>query len=336
MDSPQKKISPDDLERKLRNMNDIPVRDPQKHSKGKSRFLSQAYEIRKTGPLSQEQHPVFWNKTRYGKERKMTFTTIMLIFALVFGGSGGVVYAAQESMPEDTLYGVKLASEDVQDTLTFNQQSKVNLALAFANRRVEEMKALIEEGKLPPEALLARYQQQINLALQYAARLSDEAVEPAFLQIRTQLQQQDRTMEQLQLQQNINEEALKITEQVRSMAQNRIVLLENGLEDPLQFKNQLQKFAPEEIEPAGNQYHGSDDEIEDGQTLQGDNPWTDETPTPGSGYGEGNGGNPLTDETPIPGSGYGEGNGSNPWTDGTPTPGSGYGEPGGPGGSGNK
>ena len=316
MDSPQKKISLDDLERKLRSMNDIPVRDPQKHSKGKSRFLSQAYEIRKTVPLSQEQRPVFWNKTRYGKERKMTFTTIMLIFALVFGGSGGVVYAAQESMPEDTLYGVKLASEDVQDTLTFNQQSKVNLALAFANRRVEEMKALIEEGKLPSEALLARYQQQINLALQYAARLSDEAVEPAFLQIRTQLQQQDRTMEQLQLQQNINEEALKITEQVRSMAQNRIVLLENGLEDPLQFKNQLQKYAPEEIEPAGNQYHGSDDEIDDGQTLQGDNPWTDETPTPGSGYSEGNGGNP--------------------WTDGTPTPGSGYGEPGGPGGSGNK
>lgn len=335
MNAPQK-IGPDDLERRLRNMNDIPIRDPQKRSKGKSRFLSQAYEIRKTVPLSQEQRPVFWNNTLNRKERKMTYATIMLIFALVFGGSGGVVYAAQESMPEDALYGVKLISEDVRDTLTFEQQSKVNLALAFANRRVEEMKALIEDGNTPPESLVARYQQQINLAFQYAAGLSDEAVEPAFLQIRTQLQQQDRTMEQLQLQQNINEDALKITEQVRSMAQNRIVLLENGLEDPLQFKNQLQKYAPEEIEPAGNQYHGSDDEIEDGQTLQGDNPWTDETPTPGSGYGEGNGGNPWTDETPTPGSGYGEGNGSNPWAEGTPTPGSGYGEPGGPGGSGSK
>jgi hypothetical protein len=66
--------------------------------------------------------------------------------AVLVTGSG-TVYAAQESLPGEALYGVKLASEEARAAIVFNAAGKVERYLANADRRIEEMNALAEMGR---------------------------------------------------------------------------------------------------------------------------------------------------------------------------------------------
>ena len=229
---------------------------------------------------------------------------LVLVLSLVFGGGGVTVAAAQSSLPDQPLYGLKLWSEDARLSFTNQPESGWQVALQFAERRVAEMRAMIEAGKQPDEALQTRYEAQLEKAFRLAQNLPDEQALQALEQIRQRLRLQEEQLSHLPANQSV-------LVQTRSMIQQRLQWVENGLQDPQLFRQRLQQHAP-----------GSG---------QGGNPWTDGTPTPGSGYGSGQGGNPWTDGTPTPGSGYGSGQGGNPWTDDTPTPGSGYGSPGGPG-----
>lgn len=76
---------------------------------------------------------------------------------LVFGlaASGWIASAsASESLPGDTLWQIKLATEKTQIVLasiTGNDKKNVTLQLKFATRRAEEIKTVAAEEKFPPE-----------------------------------------------------------------------------------------------------------------------------------------------------------------------------------------
>jgi len=57
-------------------------------------------------------------------------------------GTAGTVYAAQASLPGDTLYPVKTAAERVQLTLTLNHEQKAFLHLKLVQRRIDEVAGL--------------------------------------------------------------------------------------------------------------------------------------------------------------------------------------------------
>ena len=88
--------------------------------------------------------------------------------ALVTGAltTTGVVYAAQTSLPGDTLYPVKTAAENVQLTLTLNHEQKAFLHLKLAQRRIDEVATLAESR---PEA-------DVAAPAQAAARELDSSV----------------------------------------------------------------------------------------------------------------------------------------------------------------
>src|SRR3989338_6973658 len=64
-----------------------------------------------------------------------------LILALVMGG-GGTVAAAQNDLPGEALYGVKLASERVAERLSVAPEARGKLGARFAQRRAEELDEL--------------------------------------------------------------------------------------------------------------------------------------------------------------------------------------------------
>ncbi len=76
---------------------------------------------------------------------------IALIVAFVLGG-GGTVAAAQNDLPGEALYGVKLASERVAETFTVGGEAKVEVAAKFAERRAEEIAALKAKAQARSEA----------------------------------------------------------------------------------------------------------------------------------------------------------------------------------------
>ena len=84
----------------------------------------------------------------------MARVVIAIVIALCAAG-GGTVYAAQDSLPGDTLYTVKLRTEQVMMWLG-DDVAKAERALSFAERRVGEMEALAGKGR----------SQDLNLAVE--------------------------------------------------------------------------------------------------------------------------------------------------------------------------
>lgn len=71
-----------------------------------------------------------------------------LVVVVGLAGSGaGVVYAAQNSLPGEVLYPVKIGSENVRLAFTLAPESKARLNLELAGRRVDEAVAQSERGQ---------------------------------------------------------------------------------------------------------------------------------------------------------------------------------------------
>jgi len=233
----------------LKQLNQIPPRNTEKALAGKSRFLAQARLIGQS-PVTNapESRHNSWNHFPK-KERKMsTILAILLAIGLVFGGSTATVFAAQDSAPDEFLYPVKTFTEDVTLELTQSPEAKVELALNYALRRIDEINDLKEAGIMPPDAVYARLENQINLALQQASSLGSEDAIRALLQIRDTLQ----TKEQLMDQQSDDPILLK----TRTILQERIQLVESGIVDPEGMYNEFRSGWENTPEPGKNGTQG--------------------------------------------------------------------------------
>ena len=70
--------------------------------------------------------------------------TAMLVFVL----GGGAVLAAQNVMPGNILYAVKLTTEDLQLKLADSTESKTEQYIAMANERITEMDWMVNNNKI--------------------------------------------------------------------------------------------------------------------------------------------------------------------------------------------
>jgi hypothetical protein len=76
-----------------------------------------------------------------------------LTLAIAAGASGGTVFAAQGTVPGDTLYPVKIAAEQVQVSLATSDQARAETFLGLADRRLSEVQKALDEGR--PDAVIA-------------------------------------------------------------------------------------------------------------------------------------------------------------------------------------
>jgi hypothetical protein len=72
---------------------------------------------------------------------------IVLSFTILFGGAAATALAAQSAIPGDTLYSVKTRLEQVRLSLAKDAAARAELQLEYAERRLEESKSLIAEGR---------------------------------------------------------------------------------------------------------------------------------------------------------------------------------------------
>lgn len=196
-----------------------------------------------------------------------TLVSIVTILGLLMGGTGGTVYASQDSLPNETLYGVKIASETLRLNMANDAQNELSLRLEYANRRGEELEALASEGTELPEATMLMLQTQLQQALQLAGEMEDEEMLQAMTQLKTMLQTQLQRMDQLQEDcpnaDCPNTDPLFI--QLRIRLENRLRLVEDGMADPQGFRKTVrnenqnrnnQEASP--IEPTSDPLDGDD------------------------------------------------------------------------------
>jgi hypothetical protein len=72
-------------------------------------------------------------------------TAVAVVLVLVLAG-GSTVFAAGSSMPDSPLYPVKLATEQVQFSLTFSRMGKTRLCAELADKRVAEIAYMADKG----------------------------------------------------------------------------------------------------------------------------------------------------------------------------------------------
>ena len=157
---------------------------------------------------------------------KTVFVSILLALAIVLGGSGATAYAAQDSIPTDILYPVKLFLEDAQYSLTTDPIEKVELLVTFANTRIAEIAALAEEGEEIPVEVTDDLQNELQTMLILAAGLDETNTTSVLLHIRDNLRIQDQDMTN-------QPDGVELAMHV---LQNHNRVAELGLEDPLKFR----------------------------------------------------------------------------------------------------
>lgn len=288
------------------------ARNPQAAARARSRFVAQAVSA------SEERRHNWWT-TIFQQKEKFAMNMLMsalVILGLLFGGSA-TVSAAQDDLPNQPLYQLKLMSEDAKVWLASDLGLKIEMLMEQVQTRTEEMAALTLAGITPPAELTIRTQERIQQALHIASSLDDASMVVAMEQIRTHLQTQEQLM--IRLQDGSCTECEPILQQTREMLHNQLGQIESDLIDPEAFRNQNQ----------------NQNQVRTTQTpLATDSAVTPQTScTPAlDGSGQQNGNNNLPAGTPMPqengntqnnngdnnangtgaGDGYDNGNGSAP------------------------
>ncbi len=141
----------------------VPERTPEAIAAGRSKFVA---ELDALYPVEQRTRKGLWAsvlvnirllKENFGMKNLVfrTMVAILAVLVLVLGGAGVTAQAAAGALPGDALYGVKTGLEQARLSLTGAADAQVRLYLELANRRLEEMDALVDAGRFTEIAPLA-------------------------------------------------------------------------------------------------------------------------------------------------------------------------------------
>jgi len=102
--------------------------------------------------------------------------SLILIIGILFGAWIASVGATKNSLPGDFLYGFKLTTERMQVNLTLNDEKRTTLEMAFAERRLDEIKKTVEKdgsakNKKNIQVTLKKFQESINNVKSNLAKL---------------------------------------------------------------------------------------------------------------------------------------------------------------------
>jgi hypothetical protein len=119
----------------------------------------------------------WWNwLLNLGENRTLAvrFAVVMILILCLFTGGTGVAFASQNTVPGDSLYGVKIGLEDLTLALTPDQARNAMLNMQYAERRLVEIRTLQEQGHLELVGIaLMNYQKHVE----QATRVMDQAVQ---------------------------------------------------------------------------------------------------------------------------------------------------------------
>lgn len=124
-------------------------------------------------PEARKRATVFWPFRPLAPARRLGFVVIASSLFFLFG-SGGVVFASQRSLPDDTLYPVKTGIEKLQLAFALSPESRTGLHLKFAERRVDEVVEQSELNRVVNVSVLTDAAKEINSAL---GTMGDDALD---------------------------------------------------------------------------------------------------------------------------------------------------------------
>jgi Domain of unknown function (DUF5667) len=232
----------------------------------KTRYLQQA-EILRHGSIAQaggaEKVDQAGNKWLFAIRPllQMKFVLAIIVALVILLGSSLTVYAAQSSLPDEFLYPVKSLSEDLLLSMAGSSQAKLNLTLEYTGRRVNEFSHLLEMGKAVPEQSSARFQNELDTALQLASEMDDAQMLKALGQIKRQAESQGISLEELIS--KLPLQARPAIARLQSILQEQVNLSSYGEQDPQAFRSEIR--ARQHRHPGQSRSTPEDDNSEEKQ-----------------------------------------------------------------------
>ena len=284
-----------ELEKYIDSLRTVPERNPARAAEAKAGFLAEAARMR--AAVSKPADSRLNRKAMFGKERiamwKIAGALLLAVGLVMAGGGGGTVAAAQEAMPDDVLYPVKIWSEDIRLWASGDGLAKMDLALEFADRRAEELVYQAESGLPTGDEVLDRLVEQDDLALTLAAQAGDAEAAAALDKVRERLENHERALEYLESGAGPSEDALLL--QTRQAIRQRLEMLQGDLTDPLvraRIVEQVRaRIDRQETTPAGPANQNGNGGPEQGPPSEpgsgGQGPQAEGTPAAGGGNGTG-------------------------------------------------
>ena len=230
----------------LEELRSVPKRDPVRAARGKAEFLKQAAGMRlavsreKENRHNRQSNTIFPAFPR--KERAPVFNTLIAIvmaIAVFFGGTATTVYASQNSLPNQSLYPVKLWIEDVTFALHDDPQIQIQYNLDFSDRRVTEMTRLLSNGSAIPEEVMTRLQNELDQVLQLANGLDNHQMLQQLEKIRQRAEIQLQETNMLMAEAPVADQPLLT--RARARIQEQVQLATLGGSDPQEYRHQIQQ-----------------------------------------------------------------------------------------------
>ena len=250
-------VEPNDpkIEKILEPLQVVAPRDRLTAVQARGRFLAQAATLRNTQPTPKSKGwlaMLFSPSFLYRKEKLAIMATVMVVVALLFGGTGITAYAAQGSLPGETLYPVKTMLEDIRLDMTKDPADQYALLDGYLTVRFAEMNEMQAQG-IPVNAELAnRLLLQLDQMLSLAASQSDEEMVENLDHLYIRIMDQDRLS---WYDEDVEGEVYGAGLQLREEITTRARLMVEGTEDPIEFRlelqNRTQTNQPLDIPPDG-------------------------------------------------------------------------------------
>ncbi len=127
---------------------------------------SRAFKLKTRARLTQLSRPALPRRFTFLVPR-FSLATLATIILVALGLTGGMVYAASDSLPDSPLYSIKRGTEEIQVLLATDPESQARVHMGLAEQRLLEAQALA--GRASPSAFaeqtVAEYSRQVNASL---------------------------------------------------------------------------------------------------------------------------------------------------------------------------
>ena len=111
------------------------------------------------------------NRSLFGFGWQPRWVSAIAVIVVLLAATGGTAAASMSSMPNDFLYSVKRATEQVQLAFTFTNLGKAEAYARMADRRVEEIIYMANENDIDEIAVLATsLDSDLNNIAEYSSR----------------------------------------------------------------------------------------------------------------------------------------------------------------------
>src|SRR5690606_27811494 len=151
-------ISEQELQKKLQAAQEIRLTDEQKDRM--ETFLSHYVGL----------HPVLGEQERILRKRRARYSQMNVLirfapaFMLVLFFFGGGIAFAERALPGNMLYGVKVATENVRESLAMDTEARARLGTKMIQRRISEAYQLASDGTVKEENaedLISRFKENM-------------------------------------------------------------------------------------------------------------------------------------------------------------------------------